>query len=522
MPAAKVEYRGLSPSQFFWRNREIAGFSNPARALYQTVRELVENSLDATETYGILPEIKLSITLDENDPTKVTVRAEDNGIGIPAEEVPNVFARVFYGSKYVLRQARGVFGLGIKMVVLYSQITTGKPIYVKSATPDSPAVYEYELMIDIEKNIPIIYDSKVTKKSAKWHGTVVELTVEGNWSAARRKIVEYIKRTALIAPYATIVFKSPDHELVFERVTRVMPPPPQTGRPHPRGVDIQMLKSLRDQANTGLSLEEFLMDFFESVGKRTAEKFCKWAGLKPTLKVKNLKMEDLEYLARKMKEFSGWRRPKPFTLSPLGEELLRKGVKEILKPEYVAVISRNPSSYGGNPFIVEVALAYGGAIPLSNSILLFRFANRIPLLYDESVDVASKVLNSIDWSIYKVKFPAPLAIIVHVCSTKLPFKGVGKEAIADIPEIEKEIEIAVRELARRLRKYLSKVERMYELKRREVTIGRYVDEVARALAYIVNKDGEEIRNKLLLMLKRDIERRGVSVEKVKVYASVKR
>ena len=114
-----------------------------------------------------------------------------------------------------------------------------------------------------------------------------------------------------------------------------------------------------------------------------------------------------------------------------------------------------------------------------------------------------------------------MAIVVHVCSTKLPFKGVGKEAIADIPEIEKEIEIAVRELARRLRRYLSKVERMYELKRREVTIGRYVDEVARALAYIVNRNEEEIKNKLLLMLKKDIERRGVPVEKVEVYASVK-
>ena len=118
MTALNVEkFRELTPSEFFYRNREIAGFTNPARALYQTVRELIENSLDATETYGILPEIRLSIKLDDNDPTKVTVRAEDNGIGIPAEEIPNVFAKVFYGSKYVLRQARGVFGLGIKMVV---------------------------------------------------------------------------------------------------------------------------------------------------------------------------------------------------------------------------------------------------------------------------------------------------------------------------------------------------------------------------------------------------------------------
>ena len=518
---SNIEYKGLSPSQFFWRNKEIAGFSNPTRALYQTVRELIENSLDATETYGILPEIRMSIKIDEQEPNKIIIRAEDNGIGIPPDEVPNVFARVFYGSKYVLRQTRGVFGLGIKMAVLYAQITTGKPIYVKSATPDSPAIYEYELLIDIERNLPIIQSCKVYRKSRKWHGTVVELEIEGNWVAARRKIVEYIKRTALIAPYATIIFESPDQNLVFERVARTMPPPPRTGRPHPRGVDIQLLKSLRNSVASNTTLKEFLMTMFEAVGERTAEKFCKWIGFKPMLKVRNLQIKDLEYLARKMKEFSGWRRPRPFTLSPLGEELLKKGVKEILKPEYVTAVTRSPSSYGGNPFIVEVAIAFGGEIPTSDSVHLLRFANRIPLLYDEGADVSSKIINSIDWSVYKVKFPTQLAIVVHVCSTKLPFKGVGKEAIADIPEIEKEIEIAIRESARRLRAHLSKVERMYEIRRREVTIRKYIDEVARALAYIVRKDEKIIQDKLYLMLRRDIEKRKVGRKEVEIYASTK-
>ena len=510
MSTAEIEYRGLSPSQFFWRNREIAGFSNPARALYQTVRELVENSLDATETYGILPDIKVRIRVDEEDPSRVSVRVEDNGIGVPLEEVPHVFGRVFYGSKYVLRQSRGVFGLGVKMAVLYAQITTGRPVYVKSSTPDSPVIYEFELMIDVETNTPLILNQRLYKKRRNWHGTAVELTIEGNWSLARRKVLEYFKRTALIAPYANIQLETPEERLEFKRATREMPAPPKLGKPHPRGVDVELLRMLIGAADSRIALREFLMEFFDAVGPRTAESFCEWAGFDPSTKVGKLKLEDLERLAKKMKEFGRWRRPRSLTLSPLGEELLKKGVRKILKPDYVTAVTRSPSSYGGNPFVVEVALAYGGEIPPGNSAMLFRFANRIPLLYDEGADVAREVVDKIDWSVYKVKFPAPLAIVVHICSTKLPFKGVGKEAIADVPEVEKEIEIAVRTAARRLRTHLTKLKKMYELKRREATIGRYIGEVARALGYVTGVGEREVEERLKIMLMRDVEKRARS------------
>ena len=499
------KYKGLSAAEFFYKNREIAGFSNPTRALYQTVRELVENALDATETHGILPDIRLKIE-PLND--KVLVRVEDNGIGIPAEEIPNVFGRVFYGSKYQLRQTRGIFGLGVKMAVLYAQITTGKPIRVISSTPNSRYEYEYEVQIDIEHNIPVILSLKVRKKN-KEHGTTVELITEGNWLMAKKRIENYLERTAMIAPYAHIVFESPDGVKEYKRASRKLPPPPQTGKYHPRGVDIELLKKLIRRTGRSKTLLEFLTTNFDGVGKITAVKFCEWAEFTPSTRLGKLTMEDLERLARKMKEYPKWRRPKPITLSPVGEELLKRGVKHILKPEFVTAVSRPPSSYGGNPFIVEVALAYGGEIPPSDSPILYRFANRIPLLYDEGVDVVKKVVDSIDWSVYKVKFPAPLAILTHVCSTKIPFKGVGKEAVADVPEIEKELTTAIREAARRLRAYLTKVEKMYEIKRRRVTISKYIGEVARALAYVVGLEEKVIANKLHELLEEDIKRRGV-------------
>ena len=497
-------YRGLSASEFFYRNREIAGFSNPARALYQTVRELVENSLDATETHGILPEIRVSIELGEDD--RVVLCVEDNGVGIPGDKVPSVFGRMLYGSKYVLRQARGVFGLGVKMAVLYAQLTTGKPVHVVTSTRTSRFVYEYLLQIDIERNIPVILDMKVRRKEDGWHGTIVRLTTKGNWQAAHRRIEDYIRRTAMIAPYATIVYSSPDGVLTFERTSTKLPEPPQIGKHHPRGVDIELLKMMIRKAGDA-TLLEFLTKHFDGVGRITAQKFCEWAGFDPDAKVRSLSIDDLERLASSMREFPKWRRPRPTTLSPLGEELLENGVRKILKPEFVAAVTRPPSSYGGNPFIIEVAVAYGGEIPDSGSPILYRFANRIPLLYDEGVDVSRKVVDSIDWSVYKVRFPAPLAVVTHVCSTKIPFKGVGKEAVADVPEVERELNIAIREAARKLRGYLTKLEKLYELKRREVTIGRYIEEVARALGYIVGEDTSLFEERLREMLKRDIEGR---------------
>ncbi|RLE61541.1 MAG: DNA topoisomerase VI subunit B [Thermoprotei archaeon] len=503
------KYRGLSPAEFFHRNREIAGFSNPVRALYQTIRELVENSLDATETHGILPEINVEIELDPERENRVIITVADNGIGIPITEVPNVFGRVFYGSKYVIRQTRGVFGLGVKMAVLHAQITTAQPIYIKSSTIDSRVIYEYLLYIDIGKNFPHIISLNVRKKGRKWHGTVVRLVTEGAWSMARKRIEEYIRRTALIAPYATIRLKTPDGEVIYERASRKLPEPPKIGKHHPRGVDIEILKNMIRSLDEDLTLKDFLKKFFESVGDKSAEEFLKWAGLDPNTKVKSLRITDLEKLSNSMKRYDEWRRPRPITLSPLGEDLLAEGVKSILKPEFVAAVTRPPSSYGGHPFIVEAAIAYGGKIQLQNTPMLLRFANRMPLLYDEGVDVSRKIVDSIDWNIYKVKFPAPLAVITHICSTKLPFKSVGKEAIADVPEVEKELEIAIREVARKLRSYLSKMEKLHEVKRKEVTIKKYMGEVTRSLAYITGIDENLLKTKLEKILDKELKKRGV-------------
>jgi len=503
------KFTSLTPSEFFYRNKEIAGFSNPSRALYQTVRELVENALDATDAHGILPVIKVSIKRDgghEKD-NIFSVTVEDNGIGIPPNHIPSAFGQLLYSSKYILRQTRGMFGLGAKMAVLYGQVTTGKPVEVISAPINSRKIYYFKLRIDIKNNKPIILEKAQYSKTNDWHGTIVKVYLEGDWSRSKSKIYEYLRRTAVIAPYAELVFSDPEGNIVyFERSTNKMPPPPREVKPHPYGVDLEMMKMML-QLTTAETLLDFLVKEFQCVGEITARKILAQAGLPTDANPHKLTMEDVEKLIRTIKKFKDIKPPRANHLSYLGEEIIETGLKAILRPEFVAAVTRKPSVYEGHAFIVEVGLAYGGGIKASDRPQLLRYANKIPLLYDEGSDVSFKIVNEeIDWNYYGISFPAPLVVLVHICSTKIPYKGVGKESIADVPEIEREIIAAIREVARKLKMYLSKKRKEMEEAEKAVTIAKYIPEVAQALAKIVdNVKPEDLESRLLALLNQKLK-----------------
>lgn len=503
-------YEALPVAEWFRRNRELAGFHNSTRALYQTIRELTENSLDATETYGILPTVYLRVAVEDEQKGWVSVYAEDNGIGIPGGEIPNVFGRVFYSSKYKIKQHRGVFGLGLKMVVLYSQSTTNKPVYVRSATVKSDKIYEYQIMIDTNNNSPIILDRREYPNKYKWHGTAVKVYLEGNWLGAKKRIEDYLRRTAIIAPYAEIIFKGPDMELWFKRRTTKLPPAPKEGLPHPKSVDVDTLKQMV-QENRGKTLLEFLVENFDAVGESTAKTFLEWAGFNPNSKASALTPEELVKLMEKMKQYEGWRRPRSDWLSPVGAELLELGAKAILGAEAVFAVTRKPESYGGHPFIVEAAVAWGGQIPPADKPLLLRYANKIPLLYDEGADVARKVVDEFNWQNYKVKFPAPLAVIIHVCSTKIPYASAGKEAIAEVAEIEKEMRLALRDAAKKLRLYLARKEKEQELINKYVSLAKYVDEISYNLSIVSNISKDALSTNLHNLIEKKL---GLTVEQI--------
>ncbi len=549
--AIRETYKQMSPAEFFRKYIHTAGFDNPTRALFQTVRELIENSLDATETYGILPHIKLEV--EELSGRRVRIKVSDNGIGIPLDEVPNVYGRVFYGSKYIVRQTRGLFGLGVKMVVLYSQRTTGEPVRVRTSMPGFPVTYEFSVRIDVEKNIPIVTDVRVVKK-VWWrcrdcgtfyrssvkpercvecgstniaaspgprkedtpfideHGTIVEVCIEGDWGNARSYVRRYLDMLAIIAPYATIEARGPKLELKYERVTSTLPKPPKVGKPHPLGIDLETLKMMISEArdeDPSITIKDFLCKYFDRVGDITAREFLKFAGIKPDTPLITFTDEMIKELFDKMRSFK-WPRPSSKALSPVGEpgyigedHPLAVGLKRVFRAEYAVGVTRQPHVYGGHPFIVEVAVAYGGKISASDGPLIIRFANKIPLIYNPGEDVSRAVVKEFNWSHYKVKSEHlnKMAVAVHVCSTQVPYAGLDKEAIADVPEIRNEIKLALQKVMPKVRSYILAEEKKKEVIRRRSVFEKYIPEVSSALAYILNiKDEEPVKSKLLELM----------------------
>lgn len=556
-----MTFQEISPADFFYRNRDIAGFTNPSRAIFVSVRELVENSLDSADQINVPPEVYVRLS-EENGAVTTTesgngvyrLKIMDNGSGIPARHIPSAFGQVLFGSNYKLKQARGTFGLGGTMAILYGQITTHKPVLIKSSTGGSK-VYEYKLMIDIQRNRPLILDRKTRRNSEKWRGTIVEYSLEGDYYRAMSKILEYLKQTALVTPYADIRFVDPKGRLyMFTRATTKMPPPPTETLAHPYGVDVETLQRLIRITSTRNMLD-FMQKHFHRVGKGTSLSFLDFAGFVRTVNPQKLKPEDIDRLVdpikkfkkfrkffgnsseetikkalkktksqkilelmenafpdvertiilrllvtagfvrtknpkklrpdeivrlvRMMKRFDSFLPPDASCLSPLGEDLLRTGILKELKPEFIAVSQRKPSTYAGHPFIVETAIAYGGEIPKKDDIMVYRFANKIPLLYDEASDVSLRVIRGINWRRYKVSSGMPIAILIHLCSTKVPFKTVGKEFIADRPEVKAEILNGVREVARRLQTFLAKREHVAQEKKRLSVFSKYLPKIAR-------------------------------------------
>jgi DNA topoisomerase-6 subunit B len=464
---------------------------------------LLHNSLDAAEVGRIPPNIIVELSCEGNSDEGVDIyrlRVEDNGIGVAPEHIPRAFATVFYGSKYGYKQSRGTFGLGGTMALLYGQITTNRPATVISST-GGKEIHKFVLMIDIVKNEPRVFEHEVIRNEKKWHGTIVEFYLEADYSTSKAKIIQYFAHTAMANPYATIMFIDPRGRLYYyPRVTTEVPEPPKEALPHPVGVDVETMSRLL-AASRDRTMLSFLMNNFQRVGEKTAREVLQLAGIPEDKSPRKLSHDEVTKLVEAIKRYGKFRAPDPSSLSPIGKKLLEVGIRNMLDPEFLYVVQRPPSSYSGYPFVVEVGLAYGGGVPVSDTVQLYRFANKIPLLYDERADVSWKVVSErIDWSTYKVRFPAPVAVVTHICSPKVPYKTVGKEAIADRPEIERELVTALREAARELRLYLSRVEKR-EITRKKLDIyARYLPLIAKYSAELADRGKPPKIDKLLRSL----------------------
>ena len=502
---AQQEYQAVSPSDFFYRNREIAGFSNPSRAIYVGIRELLENSLDACESAQEPPKIYIRITEEsiqnnENNTVIYYIRVEDNGTGVPSEQIPACFAQVFYGSKYTLKQSRGTFGLGGTMTILFGQITTHKPVIVTSSTGED--IHQFEMMIDIQKNQAQILRHSIYSNVKKWRGTIVELQMEGDYPRIQSRMIEYFKQTAMVNPYLDLTFIDPKNRLYrFERGTHIMPVLPKAVRPHPHGIDVETFRRLISITKTK-DMKNFMMEHFQGIGSITSERFLTFAGIESKQKPINLSPEEIVKIVYAAKDFKEFKRPDSSCLSPIGQELLETGIRKELgltEDDFIKTIQRPASTYSGYPFIIEAAVVAGKTVrKLGQGITLYRFANKIPLLFDESSCVSFKVISkNINWKTYKVDQDTPLVVAIHVCSTKIPYKSVGKEFLADQPEVEKEIANAIRKAARDLRIFISHSLRLERQRHRLNVFSKYLPKISEFSQKLADKEESPDIQKLL-------------------------
>jgi DNA topoisomerase-6 subunit B len=520
--------REISVSEFFTKNRHLLGFDNPRKALLTCVKEAVDNALDASEEAGLLPEVVVKVEVvapDGTSPppasqaTRFRVTVIDYGPGIVRQQIPPIFAKLLYGSKFHrLRMSRGQQGIGISAAGMYAQLTTGKPVQIVSRTSARASAHYFEVSIDTKKNEPRIFESK----KIDWEnhrGTQVTMEIEGRYQKGRASVDEYLEQTAIANPHVKLVYQGPDGDVrAYPRTIDELPPAPREIKPHPYGIEFGvLLRMLHDTKSH--SLAGFLASDFSRVSPAVAQEIAKTAKLSPDARPRNIHGDDAEALYKAI-QATKIMAPPSNCISPIGERAILHGLYKQIKGEFYTAVTRPPSVYRGNPFIIEAGLAYGRspdqalpatppAAPLaegeaeqddSELARVIRYANRVPLLYQQSACATFKAVLDTDWRNYGIAqsrgaLPAgPMVVFVHMASVWVPFTSESKEAIADYDEIRKEIKLALQECGRRLGVFLRRRERAKTEFRRRNIFELYIEEVVEACARL--KGGRLPKEKL--------------------------
>ncbi|HJK78668.1 MAG TPA: DNA topoisomerase VI subunit B [Methanocorpusculum sp.] len=447
--------RSISVAEFFEKNKHMLGFDSPTRGIITTIKEAIDNSLDACEEAEVLPDILVSVRKLGGDVFRVVV--EDNGPGIIPEKMPAVFAKLLYGSRFhQVRQTRGQQGIGISAAVLYAQMTTGKPTLVISRTGAKTKAHRMTLVIKTETNEPEV----LSHEEIDWvlpHGTRIELEFKSTMQA-KKKLLEYLKYTSVVNPHARFRVEIDDESFTFDRVSNDVPPCPVAIKPHPYGIELGVLK--RMTAASDLPVKEFLIETFSKVGEKTALEICSVAKLDAKVRVNTIQLEQLNPLLDAMQTV---KIPAPTAsqcLSPITEDLIVKGMEKEFQLDFIKARTRPGNVFGGNSFIVEAAIGYGGKLPSEGNALILRFANRVPLLYQQGACAITSAIANVNWKNYGVSQQGlpmgPILILVHVAATNVPFTSESKDAVASVPEVEREITLALQELGRDLKLFLNR------------------------------------------------------------------
>ncbi len=493
----------ISISEFFAKNRHLLGFDNPRKALLTTVKEAVDNSLDACEEAHILPDLEVGIK--QLSETRYTVWVQDNGPGIVKQQIPNIFGRLLYGSKFhALKMSRGQQGIGISAAGMYGLITTGKSVKIHSKTGPRSKAHYYELQINTKKNKPEIIKDDVVEWDART-GTRVEIEMVAKYQKGRQGVDEYLAQTAIVNPHAQIKYIPPDgQERLFERSVKKAVKSPKAVKPHPYGVELGILiKMAKDTSEK--TMTAFLMKEFSRVSSKVSQQILDKAKLTSRKNPHTLSHSDAEKLHEAINK-TKIMAPSTSCVEPIGQEALEKGLEQVVQADFYSTCTRPPNVYRGNPFQIEVGIAYGGSgynADINNGkekseeevegemMRVLRFANRVPLQYQQSACATFQSIVQTNWRLYGLSqsrgaLPSgPVTVIIHIASVWVPFTSESKEAVAHYPEIIKEIKLALSDAGRKLGRYLRGVKRAKEEALKRSYIEKYMPAIGEALKDIL-------------------------------------
>ena len=490
--------REISVAEFFTKNRHLLGFDNPRKALLTTIKEAVDNALDACEEAHILPEVRVFIH-EVRKEERYRVIVEDNGPGILPEQIGKIFGKLLYGSKFHrLKMSRGQQGIGISAAAMYGQLTTGQPCVIISKHTPKKAAMRFELMIDTKKNEPRI----LSEAECDWngdHGTRVEIELEARYQRGRQSVDAYIEQTAITNPHVRMLYTAPDGDTKeFPRATKDTPPEPKEIKPHPQGIELGMLMRMLEDTKAR-HLRGFLTSEFSRVSGRVADQIIAEAKLADNNRPTRIARQEAETLYKAIQSVKIMNPPTDCVV-PIGEDLLLKGVRKELEADFYTAVTRPPSVYRGNPFQIEAALAYGGQIKEDGAVRLLRFANRVPLLYQQSACAIYQAVTGTSWRSYKLSQPGgslpvgPAIIVVHIASVWVPFTSESKEAIAHYEEIIKEVKLALQACGRKMSHHISRRRKEVEAERKRSYIEKYIPHIGIGLREVLGfGDREETR-----------------------------
>jgi len=433
---------------------------------------------------------------------------EDNGPGIVKEQVPKIFGKLLYGSKFHrARQGRGQQGIGISASVLYAQLTTGKASKITSKVSTKKQATYMELHLNTKTNEPEIVKEDQVEWPGKEHGTKIELELEGRYQKGKQSVDEYIKQTAIANPHAIIVYTTPDGQSYeYPRAVTELPVKAKEIKPHPYGVELGVLIRMLKETKAR-TLQAFLQTEFSRVSAKVAKEICEKAKLYERARPSRIARQEADNLLTAIKN-TKIIAPPTDCLSPIKEEFIVKSLKKEFDAEFYTATTRPPAVYRGRPFQIEAGIAYGGTLPSDELVKVVRFANKVPLLYQQSACAITKSIIQTAWKNYGLSqsrgaLPSgPAVIIVHIASVWVPFTSESKEAVASYPEIIKEIKLALQECGRKLAGHVRKIKKIEHEQKRKKIFELYIDEVAQSLYDITKASKTEIKEHLHKIAKR--------------------